>query len=222
MIVSVSSLCPLAAGVPGLSRPPWGRMIPWIWFAQSAPQDPAPNPNSTVPDDRVIPFCDPEEYRQLVDLHYKRLYLFALSLSKSDHDAWDLTHETYDRWTRSHHKIRDKSKTRSWLYSTLYRCFLDHCRRRRRHVELPVTETAAAAEPSAGRALDRSTVLRALQGLPEKYRAPLSLFYLEDCSCRDISEVLHLRPGTVMSRLSRAKAMLAQRLEADPPSPPPL
>jgi RNA polymerase sigma-70 factor (ECF subfamily) len=55
--------------------------------------------------------------------------------------------------------------------------------------------------------------LKALQGLPEKFRAPLSLFYLEDCSYLEVANILDIRAGTVMSRLSRAKAMLARRLE---------
>lgn len=176
-------------------------------------EGPSGNRESAQAGSAVVPFCDPDEYERVVDLYYKALYVFALSLTKSEHDAWDLTHDTYARWTRSQHKIKDKSKTKSWLFSTLYRCFLDHYRKQKRNAVFPEVEMASEFAHPVGRSVDQQTVLKALQGLPEKFRVPLSLFYLEDCSYRDIGEILGLRAGTVMSRLSRARKMLASRLE---------
>ncbi len=63
-------------------------------------------------------------------------------------------------------------------------------------------------------ALDSATVLEALRAVEEPFRAPLTLFYLEQFSYQEIADMLEVPIGTVMSRLSRGKALLRQRLLA--------
>lgn len=175
--------------------------------------------------EKIIRFASHREYEDVVEQHYRSLYLFALSLARNEHDAWDLTHETMVKWVHHHHKIRDRSKTKTWLFTTLYRTFLDLARKRGRHDSIDPDENAptktqlATHEVPDARAVDRARVMSLLQGLPEKFRAPLTLFYLEDCSYREIAHILSIRPGTVMSRLSRAKAMLAERIERSSENP---
>jgi RNA polymerase sigma factor (sigma-70 family) len=187
----------------------------------------APREEADVEGDKVVEFASHQEYEDIVEKHYRSLYLFALSLARNEHDAWDLTHETMVKWVKQNHRIRDRSKTKTWLFTTLYRTFLDLARKRVRHDSFDASDDSATPvqlmthDAPDARKVDRERVLVLLQGLPEKFRAPLTLFYLEDCSYREIAEILSIRPGTVMSRLSRAKAMLAERIEGAPPPPPP-
>lgn len=218
---------------PFLMRPAGAIPLPVFGFlaAWGAPQanttsapPPRPARTDTEKADKVVAFRNPDEYERVVDLHYRSLYLFALSLSRNEHDAWDLTHDTFVKWVHHQHRIRDRDRTKTWLFTTLYRQFLDQTRRKGRHShfdgdEVPAAESLHDAPPPAvpdARAVDRAQMMRLLQALPEKYRAPITLFYLEDCSYKEIARILDIRIGTVMSRLSRAKALLAERLEDTP------
>src|SRR5881392_636707 len=154
------------------------------------------------------------DFQQLVDRQYAPLYRFALSLSKSEADAADLTQQTFFLWASKGNQLRDRSKARSWLFTTLYREFLS---RRRHEVRFPKIELDDVREEEMSilpnvNAFDSATVLQALREVEELFRAPLTLFYLEQFSYQKIADMLEVPIGTVMSRLSRGKALLRQRL----------
>ena len=156
------------------------------------------------------------DFQQLVDRQYVPLYRFALSLSKSEADAADLTQQTFFLWASKGDQLRDRSKAKSWLFTTLYREFLG---RRRHEVRFPNVELDDVREEEMSilpnvNAFDSATVLQALREVEELFRAPLTLFYLEQFSYQEIADMLDVPIGTVMSRLSRGKALLRQRLLA--------
>lgn len=162
-----------------------------------------------------------EVFQQLVDLHYAALFRFAVSLTKSESDASDLTQQTFYTWATKGHTLRDRAKAKTWLFTTLYREFIRIHRRSQRISSIedlpPAAKDPPAVETDHVARLDNELVLIALQEIPEIFRAPLSLFYLKDLTYHEIAEILEVPIGTVMSRLSRGKghlrAALAQRLE---------
>lgn len=161
-------------------------------------------------------------FTQLVDAHYASLYRFALSLARNAQDAGDLVQQTFFVWATKGASLRDATKAKSWLFTTLYREFL-----RTRRQDARATSLEALPEPEREIAtedvnqvaqLDASAVMLALQNVDETFRAPLTLFYLQDLSYREIAEVLAVPIGTVMSRLSRGKAQLRAALRSDLPT----
>ena len=155
------------------------------------------------------------DFEQIVDAHYTALYRFALSLARSEPAAADLTQQTYYLWASRGHQLRDAGKVKSWLFTTLYREFLG-LHRRESHFPQADLEGELAELPAEGGSIadsiDGATVVAALQQIDEVYRAPLTLFYLEEFSYREIASVLGVPAGTVMSRLSRGKKQLRKLL----------
>jgi RNA polymerase sigma-70 factor (ECF subfamily) len=159
-----------------------------------------------------------EAFAQLVDAHYAGLYRFALSLARNTADAGDLVQQTFFIWATKGHGLRELSKAKSWLFTTLYREFLRGRRRDARSSsleDLPASEQEPAAEEIDRVAkLDGAAVMAALQNVDEVFRAPLTLFYLDDFSYQEIATALDVPIGTVMSRRSRGKAQLRSVLQS--------
>ncbi|MBA2241518.1 MAG: RNA polymerase sigma factor [Chthoniobacterales bacterium] len=154
------------------------------------------------------------EFERLVEEFYMPLYRFGLSLSRHQSDASDLTQQTFWAWAKKGHQLRDRSRAKTWLFTTLYREFLARKRHADRFVE---TEDASQFEPlhvasTVVDSLDAATVQEALHALNDRYRAPVTLFYMKQHSYREIAEILEIPIGTVMSRISRGKAELRTRL----------
>lgn len=164
------------------------------------------------------------EFEELVDAHYQALYRFAMSLSRDQATACDLVQETFCIWASKGDQLRDRSKAKTWLFTTLHREFLSLRRRSSKFSEEPLDEEAAEAiqspQEDADRQLDGQRALEILAALDETYRAPIALFYLQQHSYKDIAEILDVPIGTVMSRLSRGKELLRRKMMAEPSSAP--
>lgn len=157
-----------------------------------------------------------EFFHQTVREWYDPLYRFAYSLCRDPDDACDLTQNTFYKFATKGEGIADTAKVKSWLFSVLHREFLDQYRRTHRHPNTSIDlipEPQSTSEASAPNRIDARSMMRALGELDEKFRAPLTLFYLENFSYKEIASILEVPIGTVMSRLRRAKDQLRILLE---------
>ena len=153
------------------------------------------------------------DFEDIVDRFYPMLYRFALSLARNEADACDLTQQTFSVWATKGHLLRDASKVKSWLFTTLYREFISNRRREMRWPKEDISEVEnelPMAMPETVDCLEADQVMAALQSIDETFRAPLVLFYLEENSYEEIGQILEIPIGTVMSRLSRGKQKLQQ------------
>ena len=158
------------------------------------------------------------DFKEIVENFYQPLYRFALSLSRSEDAAGDLTQQTFCIWAQKGGQLRDRSRVKTWLFTTLYREFLGLQRKivKFPHQDIAVSENELPQmEPQQTERLEAEEVMAALQTIEPIFREPLTLFYVEDLSYREIAVILGIAEGTVMSRLSRGKALLKARLSGE-------
>ncbi len=157
----------------------------------------------------------PSEFQTVVDNHYQNLYRFAISLTKSTDDAWDLTQESFLRLAKKRASIRSAKAIKSWLYTTLYREFLRIAKKSSRYdsiEDLDTVETTEHVSPEQFKNAEANDVLNALLELKFVYRQVVTLYYLESYSYKEIATILEIPIGTVMSRLARGKDILKKTL----------
>jgi RNA polymerase sigma-70 factor (ECF subfamily) len=156
--------------------------------------------------------------------HADALYRLAFHLARNPADAEDLVQETFARALRAWGGFAGGTDLRAWLLRILRNTFLDRERGARRHpVEGGFDETAtgsagdggawlrAGLEPEQLRGLVAGELAAALRELPEEART-LVLLDVEGLSEAELALVLGCAPGTVKSRLWRARSRLRRRL----------
>lgn len=159
------------------------------------------------------------EFEELVDAHYQPLYRFGLSLAKNPDRASDLVQQTFVVWAEKGHQLKDRSKAKTWLFTTLYREHLNHARRRTKYPETEIGDAEhelPSHEPDAERKIDGQRAIELLGQLDEVFRAPLALFFLQQHSYKEIAAILEVPIGTVMSRISRGKEQLRKAMLTEP------
>ena len=160
-----------------------------------------------------------DHFEQIVSEHYESLYRFAFSLTRVEADALDLTQQAFYLWATKGHQLRDRSKVKTWLFTTLHRAFLDARRKQQRFFPSSLDELVSQEPPvltieSTDNA-DHVPVLQALAQVDKSYQAAVALFYLGDNSYLEIAGILHVPIGTVKSRLARGLAQLRQILQCE-------
>ena len=151
----------------------------------------------------------------MVARYYNPLYQFALSLTHTESEAADMTQQAFYLWATKGHQLREDSRVKAWLFTTLHREFLRVCRQDRRfpHYELEdACIELPSVEPLMADMLDATRVLQALARLPAPYKAPVTLFYLGEHSYKEIAHILGVPVGTVQSRIARGKRQLQRML----------
>ena len=153
-----------------------------------------------------------EEVATLVEAHYATLFRYAYRLTGSAADAEDLTQLAFLTAQEKLDQLRAAENAKAWLYAIVRNAFL---KSRRGPASGPISLESVAEPPQPLEPppdLTGEELTELLAELPDDFRVPLVLFYFEEMSYRDIATNLRLPIGTVMSRLSRGKTQLRQRL----------
>jgi RNA polymerase sigma factor (sigma-70 family) len=152
---------------------------------------------------------------ELIKQHGPLLYRYAYRLTGNPHEAEDLTQQTYLLVQQHGHQLRDVQALRGWLLTIVRNLFLKSRRHQGRGRSLVEIDEPTVVEESWDSPVDHEQLQQALLELSEEFRSPLVLYYFEDFTYQQIADHMGVPIGTVMSRLSRAKAFLKKKLTVD-------
>ena len=151
--------------------------------------------------------------------HVDELFSLARHLCGNTSDAEDLVQDTYSRALAGAARFEAGTNLRAWLFRILRNCFIDLARRRQIVLEIPddtldvtPSETWDASALAQLRYLTAAEVTRAIATLPVELRLVV-LLDVDGFSEAEIADIANCAPGTVKSRLSRAKAKLRAALK---------
>jgi len=188
-------------------------------------------PTSDSSDDRKLVKAaqkgDQAAFRTLVERYQRRGYPLALGMTKDPDDAMDISQETFVRVHKYLPSFKGDSSFFTWTYRIAMNLCLDAQRRKGRTERIDMTQgdeaeiEAAIDVPSAALAGPQRQTLNgelkekieeALGGLSENHRSILLLREVEGLSYEELSKVLGIRKGTVMSRLFHARLKMQNKL----------
>jgi len=152
---------------------------------------------------------DKEEAQRLVDAYGDAVYRLAYAYTGHRADAEDVTQETFLRLLRDAPEFREEGHRKAWLLRVAVNCARDLHRSPWRRRAAPLEEAEALPAPEA----PESGVLEAVLSLPEKYRAVVHLYYYEGYTAAETAQLLGKSVSAVNTRLSRARAMLRDKIE---------
>ncbi len=159
-----------------------------------------------------------EEAKRLLLAAIPRLRKYARMLTRSPHEADDLTQIALERALVHIDQWRMGTNMQSWLLRIATNAWIDEMRLRKRRGPSVPLDVETAREDMDGRRVtgaraDLEAARAAMEALPEDQRVVLALVALEGLSYQDVADTLNIPIGTVMSRLSRARRAVADTIE---------
>lgn len=152
------------------------------------------------------------DFADALALQIPRLRRYARALTHDVSWADDLVQDTLERALQRRWLFRMNTNLTAWLFTMLYRLYLNDAPRR--IAVVPVDEVPEAAVP--GDPVLQLDMQRALAKLSPEHRAVIVLVGLEQQSYQDVAQILEVPLGTVMSRLARAREQLRKLLSGEP------
>jgi RNA polymerase sigma factor (sigma-70 family) len=152
-----------------------------------------------------------------IEPHIPALRRYAWGLVRNQEAADDLVQDCLERALGRRHLRRRDADMRAWLFTILRNVYLNNVRQRNRrgpHVEFQEADGQASSDGDGERNLIVRDALRALDDLPEEQRSLLLLIAVEDFSYQEAADLFGVPAGTIMSRLSRARANLRNLIES--------
>jgi RNA polymerase sigma-70 factor, ECF subfamily len=161
------------------------------------------------------------EMASLIEPHIPALRRFAWSLLRDETRADDLVQDCLERIVSRWHLRRREGNLKAWSMTILYNLFVNqHHAQQRRGQAVQIEDWDGAPQGYTASEAEQRLVVRdvmaGLAELPDELQAVLLLVGVEDLSYGEAAKVLGVPVGTVMSRLSRARQLLRERVEGRP------
>lgn len=149
---------------------------------------------------------------------------YAMTLTRNEAEAKDLVQETYLRAMGACERLRPGNNLKSWLFTILRNIRFNqirHSRSKPHSVQRDEPRSTPEIEGKSSKDpfslclanIKQADVRKAIEDLPAAYREVIVLREFEQLSCGESAQILHWPPGTVMSRLNRARENLKDILK---------
>jgi RNA polymerase sigma-70 factor, ECF subfamily len=170
---------------------------------------------------------DQQAFAEIVGMYQDKLYHMAYRMLSSRQEAEDVVQDTFLRVYKNLDRYDDTMKFSTWIYRIATNLCIDRLRKRKPSYSLDA-ETSEhegldgySMIPSDNRTPEsetllsemQSTVHKAIDNLPAKYKSVMVLRYLQDLSLQEIGDVLDMPVTTVKTRVHRGREFLRKRLE---------
>ena len=161
---------------------------------------------------------DHRAFALIVGVHQERLNALVYHVVQDRGATQDVVQDALLRAYRALPQFRGEAALGTWLYRIAYTAAMDHLRRLGRRPELvceapvPIETATALHDDDAERSGLRDAIARGLTALPADQRLTLLLVDREDLTYREVATIMDVSPGTVCSRLQRARTKLRAAL----------
>lgn len=167
-----------------------------------------------------------ELYSDIVDRYSYKVYSTAYNYTHDQEDAKDLTQEIFIKVYNSLYGFKSKSSFSTWLYRIAVNKCIDWTRKRKiptisayyddqgeeTDIFASIPDNTYSPEEELLNAENKEIIKQAVSELPEMYKTVLILYYFEDFSPQEISDIIDAPKKTVETRLFRAKNMIKSKL----------
>jgi RNA polymerase sigma factor (sigma-70 family) len=170
--------------------------------------------------DRILQ-GDINAFTTLVDRHKRMVYTFTLKMVKMPEDAEEIAHDAFVKAYQSLGSFKKESKFSTWLYRIAFNECVSHLRKKKLET-ISIDEPrfshleAAEAENFIKKLNDKEQkviLMKALDKLPDDERSIITLFYLQECSIKEIVEITAYSESNVKIKLFRARKRLWEMLK---------
>ncbi len=155
-------------------------------------------------------------FRQLVERYQDKVMACTFAITRNRADAADAAQEAFIRFHRNLAQFDPRRPLKPYLLRIAANCSKSLVAKRirdaERHLEAPAPDTHATPEAEMLRGERKADVRRQVMALPETQREVTSLFYLAECSCREVAEILEMTESAVKVALHRARQRLYQQM----------
>lgn len=154
---------------------------------------------------------DPELYAEVVRRYQDKLMRYASHLTHDEHAAVDAVQQGFINAFINLRGFDTSKKFSSWIYRIVHNQVINKATEHEKEIPLP-EDFDVRSDENLEDEYDKGALARmvasCLSKMPILYSEPLTLYYIEDKSYEEISDILRVPMGTVATRIRRAKAMM--------------
>ncbi|MCK5060169.1 MAG: sigma-70 family RNA polymerase sigma factor [Candidatus Pacebacteria bacterium] len=171
---------------------------------------------TTLTDEEAVEYIrtqDKESYREIMERYQNKLMRYANRLTHNETESADIVQNAFVKAFVNLNSFNTKMKFSSWIYRIVHNEAMNTFAKYKQRREIQISEdmdfeSSEDIEADFTKKEERVIVEKCMSSMSLLYYEPLALFFLENKSYEEISEILRLPIGTVGTRINRAKILM--------------